>query len=364
MESSNEWQDQVLCQDQKLALGIDVDPWKDSNTSMDHTSPVNVPASTEVQTDMSSSAPIHSQLDELSISEFSQSAPVRQSSTESLSRKKPVSKSQTLSSIQNVFTDAQKIAYVSLCYLIRANFKNRRLKGLKKALASYDQWSGQFMEKLYVYLDILVEGFFINPERQMVQTLAEHGLQEEDIVKGLMRDVSSQMEAYKATVDNGLENNNRISDIRFTILSHLFIICISDGFFDARARTVLKAVASHLSIPALELVNLENIISDQLRVSDHADEVRHEGEIVENRNKLEATNRWLFAGLATVAGGAVIGLTAGLAAPFIGAGIVSALTTFGVTGAGVTGVGTFMASAGGLAMITTGGVLTGGGYFY
>lgn len=60
-----------------------------------------------------------------------------------------------------------------------------------------------------------------------------------------------------------------------------------------------------------------------------------------------------------LAGGAVIGLTAGLAAPFIGAGIGAALTTFGVTGAA--GVGTFMASAGGVALITTGGVLTGGG---
>jgi hypothetical protein len=55
----------------------------------------------------------------------------------------------------------------------------------------------------------------------------------------------------------------------------------------------------------------------------------------------------------------VIGLTAGLAAPFIGAGIGAALTTFGVTGAA--GVSTFMASAGGVALITTGGVLTGGG---
>jgi hypothetical protein len=52
-------------------------------------------------------------------------------------------------------------------------------------------------------------------------------------------------------------------------------------------------------------------------------------------------------------------LTAGLAAPLIGAGIGAALTTFGVSGAA--GVGTFMASTGGLALITTGGVLTGGG---
>jgi hypothetical protein len=66
--------------------------------------------------------------------------------------------------------------------------------------------------------------------------------------------------------------------------------------------------------------------------------------------------------LSNVAGGAVIGLTAGLAAPLIGSGIVAALGSFGVTGAGVTGFGTFMATTGGVALVTSGGVLTGGGW--
>ncbi len=57
----------------------------------------------------------------------------------------------------------------------------------------------------------------------------------------------------------------------------------------------------------------------------------------------------LFAG-----GGLVIGLSAGLLAPVIGAGLGAALTTIGITG--TTG---FLAGAGGAAVITTGGVLTG-----
>ena len=67
----------------------------------------------------------------------------------------------------------------------------------------------------------------------------------------------------------------------------------------------------------------------------------------------------LLENLISLAGGAVIGLTAGLAAPLIGTGIGSALGMIGVTGAA--GIGTFMGSATGLALITTGGVLTGGG---
>lgn len=57
-----------------------------------------------------------------------------------------------------------------------------------------------------------------------------------------------------------------------------------------------------------------------------------------------------------IGGGLVIGLSAGLLAPVIGAGLGAALTTIGITG--TTG---FLAGAGGAAVITTGGVLTGSG---
>jgi hypothetical protein len=55
-----------------------------------------------------------------------------------------------------------------------------------------------------------------------------------------------------------------------------------------------------------------------------------------------------------VGGGLVIGLSAGLLAPVIGAGLGAAFATVGISG--TTG---FLAGAGGAAMITTTGVLTG-----
>ena len=58
----------------------------------------------------------------------------------------------------------------------------------------------------------------------------------------------------------------------------------------------------------------------------------------------------------SLGGGLVIGLSAGLLAPVIGAGLGAAFTTIGITG--TTG---FLAGAGGAAVITTGGVLTGSG---
>jgi hypothetical protein len=63
------------------------------------------------------------------------------------------------------------------------------------------------------------------------------------------------------------------------------------------------------------------------------------------------SNRMLCLG-----GGLVLGLSAGLLAPVIGAGLGTAFTTIGVSGTGA-----FLTGAGGAAVITTGGVLTGSG---
>jgi hypothetical protein len=68
------------------------------------------------------------------------------------------SKSHTLSSIQDLFTDSQKIAYVGLCYLSIADYK-KKLEPYKKALQSFEKWAEIFMEKLYVYLDLLPQGY-------------------------------------------------------------------------------------------------------------------------------------------------------------------------------------------------------------
>ncbi|KAH6587874.1 hypothetical protein BASA50_011066 [Batrachochytrium salamandrivorans] len=302
-------------------------------------------------------------------------------------------KSQTISNIQSVFTDTQKIAYVGLCYLCISQFRKVRLEKLKRAAAAYDVWSAQFMEKLYVYLDLLPE------ERMMIKNLAEHGLLPSDLSTGLLNDAKqalAQLEEQQhraqraeqdaldsfvqpdlvdesshpvhANVADGhlsptavlsATKDNTPSDIRYTILSHLFILSIADGQYDARARCILRTIARDMEIPMLDLVKLESVIAEQLRIYEDHDAVKPDEEVVDQRNKVDGRNRWLLAGIATLAGGAVIGVTAGLAAPFIGAGIGAALTTFGITGA--TGVTTFMAGTGGLAIITTGGVLTGGG---
>jgi hypothetical protein len=69
-----------------------------------------------------------------------------------------VSKSKTISHIQNIFTDSQKIAYLGLCYLSMHNIQKTRLRNADDAASSYQKWSLELIEKLYIYLDISVEG--------------------------------------------------------------------------------------------------------------------------------------------------------------------------------------------------------------
>ena len=193
----------------------------------------------------------------------------------------------------------------------------------------------------------------------MIESLVEHGLQSSDLSVTLIDDAKVAAEKHQSDADKSSE-----MDIRFTILSHLFLISLCDGYYDSRSRNLLRVVASNLQIPYEDLVTLEGYIANTLRIYEEDLEVKHNNEVIEIRNQREGTNRWIYAGAATLAGGAIIGLTAGLAAPFIGAGVGAALTTFGMTGSGVAGIGAFLSGTGGLALITSGGVLTGGGTIY
>jgi hypothetical protein len=198
----------------------------------------------------------------------------------------------------------------------------------------------------------------------MIENLADHGLVPSDLSTSLLQDAHKAAQDFEDSLKNEEEEarspESPPMDIRYTILSHLFLLAISDGIYDSRARSMLRTVSSNLEISYSELVRLENCITNRLRVyEDESTVVKHDKTVVGERNTKEGKGRWLYAGIGVLAGGALLGVTAGLAAPFIGAGIGAALTTFGVSQGAV--VGGFMASTGGIALITGGGVLTGGG---
>lgn len=111
-----------------------------------------------------------------------------------------------------------------------------------------------------------------------------------------------------------------------------------------------------MEVSWLDICRFEKRITDSLEMQETADkETWDEAEHMEDRRKRTLKRRYMMMGLATVGGSLVIGLSAGLLAPVIGAGLAAGFTTIGV--AGTSG---FLAGAGGTALITSGAVLTGG----
>jgi hypothetical protein len=145
-------------------------------------------------------------------------------------------------------------------------------------------------------------------------------------------------------------------DLRWTVLCDLFLTLIADSVYDARSRTLLEKVGENLDVTWLDICRFEKRVTDALEMQQAAEKENwNEDEHKENRRKMALKKRYMMMGLATVGGGLVIGLSAGLLAPVIGAGLAAGFTTIGV--AGTSG---FLAGAGGAAIITSGAAASGG----
>ena len=145
-------------------------------------------------------------------------------------------------------------------------------------------------------------------------------------------------------------------DLRWTVLCDLFLVLIADSVYDARSRTLLERVGSSMEVSWLEICRFEKRVTDSLEMQEAANkETWDEAAHMENRRKMALKRRYMMMGLATVGGTLVIGLSAGLLAPVIGAGLAAGFTTIGV--AGTSG---FLAGAGGTALITSGAAISGG----
>ncbi|KAH9961458.1 hypothetical protein BGW80DRAFT_1137239, partial [Lactifluus volemus] len=142
-------------------------------------------------------------------------------------------------------------------------------------------------------------------------------------------------------------------DIRWTVLCDLFLVLIADSVYDARSRVLLEMVAIYLGFGWLDFVKFKQRVSEALEIQEGIENMEQR-EIIESRQKSSRKRRYMMVGLATLGGGLVIGLSAGLLAPVIGAGLGAAFTTVGISG-----TAGFLGGAGGAAVITTGGVLTG-----
>jgi Protein of unknown function (DUF726) len=312
---------------------------------------------------------------------------------------------------KDLLTEGQRIAYVGITRLtLSAMLKQvksmeNKTKGTKKesalATEAMKMWSQKMMVRLYAHMEISTA------EQVMIEQLAEHGVQPSDLTPALMQNsrVKNPMAERDASTEllasprQGSVRSSRGSmsslrspeeeevatapppyvehegddlpevrtpaqlptsksidiDLRWTVLCDLFLTLVADSVYDARSRVLLERVGEHMSVSWLEICRFEKRVTDALEMQQAAEKENwNEDAHKENRRKLALKKRYVMMGLATVGGGLVIGLSAGLLAPVIGAGLAAGFTTIGV--AGTSG---FLAGAGGAAIITSGATLSG-----
>ncbi|CAM1507010.1 Fc.00g066510.m01.CDS01 [Cosmosporella sp. VM-42] len=292
---------------------------------------------------------------------------------------------------KDLLTEGQRIAYVGVVRLEIANLVKEAeslesTRGIKKevgfATEAMRMWGQKMMMRTYAHMDIN------EAEQVMIEQLAEHGVMPQDLTPALLAnsrvqnpmadDKSSQRAStssaspseekpaevpppYEAHANEGedmldvktpsqLPTTQKIDiDLRWTVLCDLFLILIADSIYDARSRVLLERVGQSLDISWIDICRFEKKVTDALEMQQAAEKENwNEDEHMENRRKRALTKRYVMMGLATVGGGLVIGLSAGLLAPVIGAGLAAGFTTIGVTG-----TSSFLAGAGGAAIITS-----------
>lgn len=139
-----------------------------------------------------------------------------------------------------------------------------------------------------------------------------------------------------------------------SIVEDLVILSVKEGKYDARMRVLVRHIAwlllvSQTVVDCFEESLVECLTDEAITLSEEQQQE------MARRQRKKRYKRYALIGLATLGGGAVLGLTGGLAAPLIGAGVGSVLggataaaigstagvaiigSLFGVAGAGLTG---------------------------
>ncbi|PLB41941.1 uncharacterized protein BDW47DRAFT_43089 [Aspergillus candidus] len=303
-----------------------------------------------------------------------------------------------LQATKDLLTEGQRIAYVGVTRLsiyqmvsdmekIPATRGTRKTR--QKAIDAMRKWGQAMMARVYSHMEI------DSAEQIMIEQLAGHGVQPADLVPPLMQNArvknplaeegddspkkstSSINQRSSPSTDiprsshsdspppyethegedlpevrtpSQMPTSSRIDiDLRWTVLCDLFLVLIADAEYDARSRTLLERVGNSMEVSWLQISRFEKRVVDALEMQESAEkETWDETEHMEQRKKKGKTRKYVAMGLATVGGGLVIGLSAGLLAPVIGAGLAAGLTTVGITG-----TSTFLGGVGGTALIAS-----------
>lgn len=188
-------------------------------------------------------------------------------------------------------------------------------------------------------------------DAQVEQALSDYSAEEESDENIRTESLNnSDMNAVPNEVlqPENVKHQSRLEvDVAWTIICDLFLLLLQDATYDSRSRTLLIKFAELLNVKNVEICEFERRVTDSLDMEQSTeDQVWNESQHMKDRRKKRRRKKMCYVGLAMVGGSLVLGLSGGLLAPVIGAGIAAGLSTIGITGA--TG---FLTGAGGATIV-------------
>ncbi|KAL6927390.1 hypothetical protein ACO0SA_003688 [Hanseniaspora valbyensis] len=300
-----------------------------------------------------------------------------------------LTKDNQLNGMKQLLTDNEKFAYAGCVFLLLnqlcADLATRNLnsnmikdpklaKRLHNIQKNYGYWKEEIMTKIYYHME------FNEDEIRMIENLGLFPLEINDLMKALKiqrkvlnpyneelfdkednEDKESESEELKISsmrsfddselTEKAPENIVSVDEIRhereldvdvpWSVICHLFLLFLSKGNYDARSRVILKQFAEYLTITNEEINQFEKRITETLELEQSEQQKLSRDDILKDRRKLRKRKKMAYVGLATVGGSLVLGLSGGLLAPVIGAGVAAGLSTVGITGLSgfLTGIG-------------------------
>lgn len=172
-------------------------------------------------------------------------------------------------------------------------------------LAAFDDWRATLLSRI---------GEVINTKKPPTEQPPKAEDDEEEVDDGRI--------TFPQPVDTPLKELS--SEYRTLLLNALLLLLLSLETYTPRSRTLLKTVSSSLRLPPAVFLRVEAQVAAQLQ---RAAALSHEAEAKKN----EGSSRWKI-GLASVAGAALVGITGGLAAPLVAAGLGTVLGGIGLGG--------------------------------
>ncbi|XP_011301607.1 transmembrane and coiled-coil domain-containing protein 4-like isoform X2 [Fopius arisanus] len=146
-----------------------------------------------------------------------------------------------------------------------------------------------------------------------------------------------------------LMNEPGIDGRGILVIQLTVFIAVQSGEYDARQRVLVRKLSDLFLVP-FDLVELYEHSLVSMLNDDEPTVTEEEQRASDRRRKIKKIKRYASVGIATLAGGTLIGLTGGLAAPLIGVGVGTILggaTTVALTStAGVTIIGSIFGVAG------------------